>query len=227
MTEMAETSSASTAGLSREQEEAAFYHEAALNTTWTGTRLLIGVVASGLGAFVFAFFYLRSLNSHGLWYPSGAHATKPTVGVGTAIMVLIVVSALLATAGLQQIKSGKRSTWLTAAFVALALGVAAGAVQIWQLTALSFQPGGSGFASVFVAASAVLAALVLSTMIWLEVLVTRGRQIPEISFVEQPPTFVEAAAVQRFQASLSAFTLFWNFIAVAAFVLWVLFYLVH
>jgi len=64
-------------------------------------------------------------------------------------------------------------------------------------------------------------------MIWLEVLVTRGRQIPEISFVEQPPTFVEAAAVQRFQASLSAFTLFWNFIAVAAFVLWVLFYLVH
>jgi len=224
---MAEMSSASTAGLSREQEEAAFYHEAALNTTWTGTRLMIGVVASGLGAFVFAFFYLRSLNSHGLWYPGGAHATKPSLGVGTAIMVLIVLSALLATAGLQQIKSGKRSTWLTAAIVALVLGVAAGAVQIWQLTSLSFQPGGSGFASVFVAASAVFAALVLSTMIWLEILVTRARQLPEISFVEQPPTFVEAAAVQRFQASLSGFTLFWNFIAVAAFVLWVLFYLVH
>lgn len=224
---MAETSSASMAGMSREQEEALFYHEAALNTTWTGTRLMIGVVASGLGAFVFAFFYLRSLNSHGLWYPGGAHATKPGLGFGTAIMVLIVVGALLATAGLQQIKSGKRGTWLTAATMALVLGVAAGAVQIWQLTSLSFQPGGSGFASVFVAASAVLAALVLSTMIWLEMLVMRARQIPEISFVEQPPTFVEAAAVQRLQASLSAFTLFWNFVAVAALVLWVLFYLVH
>jgi len=54
-----------------------------------------------------------------------------------------------------------------------------------------------------------------------------ARWIPEISFVEQPPTFVEAAEVQRFQASLSAFTLFWNFVAVAAVVLWVLFYLVH
>lgn len=224
---MAETSSASTAGLSPEQEEAAFYHEAALNTAWTGTRLTIGIVTSGLGAFVFAFFYLRSLNSHGLWYPSGAIATKPSVGVGTTIMVLIVVSALLATAGLQQIKAGKRSTWLMAATAALVLGVAAGAVQIWQLTSLSFQPGASGFASVFVGASPVLAALVLGTMVWLEILVVRARQIPEISFVEQPPTFVEAAAVQRFQASLSAFTLFWNFMAVAAFVLWVLFYLVH
>jgi heme/copper-type cytochrome/quinol oxidase subunit 3 len=224
---MAEMSSAGPVGLSREQEEAAFYHEAALNTAWTGVRLLIGVLASGLGAFVFAFFYLRSLNSHGLWYPSGAEATKPSVGVGTTIMVLIVVSAVVATAGLQQIKAGKRGAWLMAATVAFVLGVAAAAVQIWQLTSLSFQPGASGFASVFVGASPVLALLVLGTMIWLETLVMRARQIPEISFVEQPPTFTEAAVVQRCQASLSAFTLFWNFLAVAAIVLWVLFYLVH
>ena len=224
---MADITSAGPVGLSQEQEEAAFYHEAALNTTWTGVRLLIGVVASGLGAFVFAFFYLRSLNSHGLWYPSGSLATKPSVGVGTAIMAMIVVSALVQAAGLQQLKAGKRGTWLMAAAVALVLGVAAAAVQIWQLTSLPFQPGASGFASVFVGASPVLALLVLSTMIWLQTLVMRARQIPEISFVEQPPTFTDAANVQRFQASLSAFTLFWNFMAVAAIVLWVLFYLVH
>src|SRR5215467_7372872 len=207
---MAEISSAGgsvPAGLSREQEEAAFYHEAALNTAWTGVRLLIGVLTSGLGAFVFAFFYLRSLNSHGVWYPSGSIATKPSVGVGTTIMVLIVVSALVQTAGLQQIKAGKRGPW--------------------QLASLSFRPGASGFASVFVGASPVLALLVLGSMIWLEILVMRARQIPEMSFVEQPPTFTDAAIVQRFQASLSAFTLLWNFMAVAAFVLWVLFYLVH
>jgi len=227
---MAEISSAGgsvPAGLSREQEEAAFYHEAALNTAWTGVRLLIGVLTSGLGAFVFAFFYLRSLNSHGVWYPSGSIATKPSVGVGTTIMVLIVVSALVQTAGLQQIKAGKRGTWQLAALIALVLGVVAAAVQIWQLASLSFRPGASGFASVFVGASPVLALLVLGSMIWLEILVMRARQIPEMSFVEQPPTFTDAAIVQRFQASLSAFTLLWNFMAVAAFVLWVLFYLVH
>jgi len=227
MAEMSSAGSSLPGGLSREQEEAAFYHEAALNTSWTGVRLLIGVLTSGLGAFVFAFFYLRSLNSHGLWYPSGSIATKPSVGVGTTIMVLIVVSALVQSAGLQQLKAGKRGVWLMAATVTLALGVVAAAVQIWQLTSLSFQPGASGFASVFVGASPVLAVLVLGVMIWLEILVMRARQIPEISFVEQPPTFTEAAHVQRFQASLSAFTLLWNFMAVAAVVLWVLFYLVH
>src|SRR5215831_8815867 len=227
MAEMSAAGGSVGASLSREQEEAAFYHEAALNTSWTGVRLLVGVLTSGLGAFIFAFFYLRSLNSHGVWYPSGSLATHPSVGVGTTIMVLIVVSALAQTAGLQQIKAGKRGTWQLAAMIALVLGVVAAAVQIWQLASLSFRPGSSGFASVFVGASPVFAVLVLGTMIWLEILVMRARQIPEMSFVEQPPTFTDAAIVQRFQASLSAFTLLWNFMAVAAVVFWVLFYLVH
>jgi hypothetical protein len=55
----------------------------------------------------------------------------------------------------------------------------------------------------------------------------RCRPLPEISFVEQPPTFAEAFAVQRFQASLSAFTVTWNYLAVVAIVMWLLFYLVH
>lgn len=222
---MAEMTSASPADLSREQEEEAFYHEAALNAAWTGSRLMIGIVTAGLGAFVFAFFYLRSLNSHGLWYPSGFPGPKQWEGA--TIMGLVVVSAIIQSLGLQQIKAGKKGGWFTAATIALVLGVVAGVMQIWQLTALPFQPGASGFASVFVGAQPALIALILGTMIWLETLVMRSRLIPEISFVEQPPTFKEAAEVQRFQASLSGFTLFWNFIALASVVMWVLFYLVH
>ena len=55
----------------------------------------------------------------------------------------------------------------------------------------------------------------------------KARAIPEISFVEQPPTYAEAFAVQRFQASLSAFTLTWNYLAVVAIIAWILFYLIH
>ena len=222
---MAEMTSAGPVGLSPEQEEEAFYHEAALNAAWTGSRLMVGVVASGLGAFVFAFFYLRSLNSHNLWYPSGF--SGPKAWQGALIMGLIVVSAGIQSAGVQMIKGGNKSSWSSLSMVALVLGAVAAAVQIWQLTALPFQPGDNGFASVFVGASPVFALLVLGTMVWLEILIARSRQIPEISFVEQPPTFTEAAEVQRFQASLSAFTLFWNFMAIAAIVLWVLFYIVH
>ncbi|HEX6932312.1 MAG TPA: hypothetical protein VF162_09230 [Streptosporangiaceae bacterium] len=222
---MAETSPGAAAGLSRAQEEAAFYHEAALNTAWTGVRLAIGVVTSGVGGFVFAFFYLRSVNNYGLWYPKGFDG--PSAGLGTTIMALVVVSAALQWFGVNQLKAGRKQPWFTAALVALVLGVAAFAIQIAQLMSLSFQPGANAFASVFVGACVVFAVLLLGSLVWLEITVMNSRHIPAISFVEQPPTFAEAAAVQRFQASLSAFTLFWNYMAIVAVVLWVLFYLVH
>jgi hypothetical protein len=61
-------------------------------------------------------------------------------------------------------------------------------------------------------------------MVWLEILFMRARSIPAISFVEQPPTYSEAFNVQRFQASLSSFTVVWNYLAVVALIFWVLFY---
>ena len=61
-------------------------------------------------------------------------------------------------------------------------------------------------------------------MIWLETLVVRSRNIPAISFVEQPPTYVEAYEVQRFESALSAFTVVWNYLAIVTFIFWLLFY---
>jgi hypothetical protein len=105
------------------------------------------------------------------------------------------------------------------------LGLAAIGLQVWELLNLHFFPGSSGFSSVFVGATPVFVIVVLAAMIWLETLIMRVRVIPAISFVEQPPTYAEAFAVQRFQASLSAFTVLWNYLAVVAIVFWVLFYL--
>ncbi len=222
---MAQASAQPPAGLTRAAEEAGFYHEAALNASWTGSRIAIGGMSFGFGAFVFAFFYLRSLNSHGLWYPVGFKA--PQLLAGTLVMAFIVVSAAVQTVVLQRIKAGRKSPWQAGAVVALVLGLAAIGVQIWQLLNLPFFPGASGFASVFVGFWPVYIVVALSVMIWLEILIMRSRPIPEISFVEQPPTYVEAFAVQRFQAALSAFTLVWNYLAVIAIIAWVLFYLVH
>jgi len=108
---------------------------------------------------------------------------------------------------------------------ALALGLAAIGLQVWQLMNLPFQPGSAGFASVFVGVTPIFLIVALAAMIWLETLIMRVRVIPPISFVEQPPTYAEAFAVQRFQSALSAFTLLWNYLAVVAVVFWVLFYL--
>jgi hypothetical protein len=222
---MTQTSAQPPAGLTRAAEEAGFYHEAALNASWTGARLAIGGLSFGFGAFAFAFFYLRSINSHGLWYPAGFKA--PQLAAGTLVMAFVVVSAAVQTAVLRRIKAGHKSPWQAGALVALVLGLAAIGVQIWQLLNLPFFPGAAGFASVFVGFWPVYIVVVLAAMIWLEILIMRSRPILEISFVEQPPTYVEAFAVQRFQASLSAFTIVWNYLALVAIIAWVLFYLVH
>jgi heme/copper-type cytochrome/quinol oxidase subunit 3 len=222
---MAETAQQPPAGLTREAEEAGFYHEAALNSAWTGARLALGGLAMGFGTFVFGFFYLRSLNSHGMWYPSGFKG--PQAWVGIVVMALIVVSAVVQALALQRIKAGHKGAWQGGALLALVLGLAAIAIQIWQLTDLPFWPGSSGFASCFVGFYPVFMVVVFGAMVWLETLIMRVRSIPELAFVEQPPTYAEAFAVQRFQASLSGFTVVWNFLAVVAIIAWVLFYLVH
>jgi hypothetical protein len=221
---MAETMAQPPAAMSPDEEEAVFYHESALNASWTGVRLAVGGMSFGFGAFVFAFFYLKSLNSHHLWYTAGTH---PQSSFGVTVMVLIVVSAAVQTLALQRIKAGTKSVWVAGAVVALVLGLVAISIQIWQLAALPFWPGASGFASVFVAFYPVFVTVAFCMLVWLEILIVQCRAIPEISFVEQPPTYAEAFAVQRFQASLSSFTVTWNYIAVVAFVFWVLFYLVH
>jgi hypothetical protein len=224
---MAQTSAQPPAGLEQAAEEAGFYHEAALNAAWTGTRLALGALSFGFGAFAFAFFYLRSLNSHGLWYPASLHKDPPQLWAGTVVMALVVLSALVQTAGLQRIKAGHKGAWRSGALAALVLGLAAIGVQLWQLTDLPFFPGAAGFASVFVGFWPAYVFVVFAVMIWLETLIMRCRPIPEISFVEQPPTYAEAFAVQRFQAALSSFTIVWNYLALVAIIAWVLFYLVH
>jgi heme/copper-type cytochrome/quinol oxidase subunit 3 len=219
---MAETTAPS--AMSPAEEEAVFYHEAALNASWTGVRLALGGMSFLFGSFVFAFFYLKSLNSHHLWYTAGSH---PKAWYGVLIMALVVVSALVQTAALQLIKAGNKAAWQRGAVVALVLGLAAVVFSILQLLSLPFWPGASGFASVFVGYWPVYLTIALCAMVWLETLIMRARSIPQISFVEQPPTYAEAFAVQRFQASLSAFTLAWNYLAVMAIIAWILLYLVH
>jgi heme/copper-type cytochrome/quinol oxidase subunit 3 len=221
---MTQTAGTPTEGREPTAEEVGFYHESALNAMWTGTRLAIGGLCFLFGAFVFAYFYLRSLNSAGRWQGSGFH--PPSMLWGTVIMFLVLVSAGVHYAGLQQIKAGNKRLWQIAGVAALFMGLAAVGLQIAELLDLPFWPGSSGFSSVFVGFYPVFLTILLAVMVWLETLLARSRFIPTIFLVETPPTYEDAYAVQRFQASLSSFTVVWNYLAVIALLFWVLFYVI-
>jgi heme/copper-type cytochrome/quinol oxidase subunit 3 len=205
-------------------EEQLFYHEASLNAAWTGARLAIGALAFLFGAFVFAYFYLRSLNPHGMWKPAGF--IPPHLWAGTLIMGLIVVSAAVSAIALRRLKGGAKTAWQLGATAALVLGLAAIGVQIWELLSLPFFPGASGFASVFVGFCPVYVAVALAAMIWLETLVMGSLRLPAAWFAHPPHVTGDVVNLQRFQASLSSFTAVWNFLAAMAILAWILFYLV-
>ena len=200
---MTDAVAASSTEIAAQAEDEGFYHESALNAAWTGSRLAIGGLTFLFGCFAFAYFYLRSLKSSGRWQGSGF--VHPSLWMGTTIMLLAVISAGVHYFGLERIKTGRQATWQIDALVAMALGLAAIAMQIYQLADLPFPPGSSGYSSVFAGFYPVFLTVQLAGLLWLEILLARSRFIPAMSFIEQPPTIAETYMVQRFQASLSAF----------------------
>jgi heme/copper-type cytochrome/quinol oxidase subunit 3 len=127
-------------------------------------RLLAGASTFFFLAFVFAYFYLRSLNVDHMWRP--AHV-KPSAGLGVAFVVCIVLSALLAVLAGRGMKT-RTPGWIRPAWGALVLGLAAIALQCVEFTVQKFGPTDGAFASVFCTWTVFYLIAVLGTMYWLE-----------------------------------------------------------
>jgi heme/copper-type cytochrome/quinol oxidase subunit 3 len=183
-------------------------------------------------AFVFAYFYLRSLNNAGMFHPK--HVDAP-VGWGTAVMVLTVASAVLARLGLADQRAGRRSEWRLKGTLALLAGVAAIVVQIAEWTALDFGPASGGFASVFYGWTGFMVLYALGAMFWLETLVAtafryRNQATPavppgEASGDSGRPGSDIANPLTVIRPGLEAFSFFWTFLAGVAVLAWVVLYL--
>src|ERR1700693_3499946 len=118
---MTDATAHSATEIAAQAEDEDFYHESALNAAWTGSRLAIGGLTFLFGAFAFAFFYLRALNSSGRWQGPGFQS--PPLLTGTVITFLVLVSAGIHYAALQQIKVGRKQMWQIGGLIALALGL--------------------------------------------------------------------------------------------------------
>jgi heme/copper-type cytochrome/quinol oxidase subunit 3 len=131
----------------------------------SASYLLAGATAFFFVAFLFAYFYLRSLNNGGMWKPKGIDAS---VGWGTAIVACYVASALLVRVGLNHHRALRRDRWRLEGLAALLVGVAGLVVQVIAWTHEGFGPADGGFASVYFGWTAFLFLFVLGTMLWLE-----------------------------------------------------------
>jgi heme/copper-type cytochrome/quinol oxidase subunit 3 len=204
------------------------------NLTAAG-QLMASATAFFFLTFLFAYFYLRSLDNHGMWRPKHVDAS---VTWGTIVMACIVASALLVRLGKQDQDAGRRAQWRLKGLIALILGVAALVLQVVCWTQQSFGPADGGFASVYFGWTAFLFLFVLMTMFWLETtLATSYRYRNErTGHAVVPPGHASGDPgrmgsdirnpVVLNRAELSALSVFWVFLAGIAVLTWVILYLV-
>ncbi len=141
------------------------------------SRLLAGASVFFFLAFLFAYFYLRSLNVAHMWKP--AHV-KPDQALGAAFIACVLLSAILTVVAGRGLKRRSRG-WVGPATAALVLGLAAVALQCIEYTVQKFGPTDGAYASVFVAWTGFYLIAVLFTMYWLETQVAtelRARRSP-------------------------------------------------
>jgi heme/copper-type cytochrome/quinol oxidase subunit 3 len=163
--------------------------------TWVTARLLCGATTFFFATFVFAYFYLRSLDANKDW--KIGHVS-PAPALGVAIAVLLVLSALLMR---QATRPAPQALRLAAAALVLALVTVV--LQVIEWTTLGFGPASGGYASVYVGWTALYAVSTLICGYWLETQVAtvwRARR-------EGPGP----AGPRMVQVNLEACSFFWSF----------------
>jgi heme/copper-type cytochrome/quinol oxidase subunit 3 len=198
-------------------------------------HLLASSTAFFFLAFVFAYFYLRSLNNAGLWRPKHVDTS---VAWGTIVMALIVASAVLVQLGLRDHRANNRPAWRRKGAGALGLGIAALVLQVVAWTQMDFGPADGGFASVYFGWTAFLFLFVLGTLFWLETVLATS--IRYRGWTEGTRTVAPGEAsgdpertaddirdpVSLVRAELAALSFYWSFLAGIAVLTWIVLYLV-
>ena len=173
---------------------------------WLGVRVMAGVTIMFFLAFVFAYFYLRSLNNGGHWRGSNV---DPHQAYGAVIVGLFVLSAALFAYADRAARSA--GSWLPAAGVALVLGLAACVVQGFEYANLGFSPLQGGYASVFLGWTLLFTVFVLVALYWLEIVFATGLR--------------HRATEAYVPKGLAAASFYWTLLVVLGVIAWVILYL--
>lgn len=187
-----------------------------------GVRLLNAVAFFYFLGFLFAYIYLKMLDSNGLWRTKHDH---PSIVFGTAIAITAVAALAVNVAG-RRSEPGA-AAWRPAAPATLVLTLASAVLTVVELVHPGFANGGSGFASVFVGWMWSYVVLLLGVCYWTVTLITGERSAtvatpanPTAGPAPTPATAADATAATGLRTFLV-------FVALLAIVQYVLLYLVR
>lgn len=202
-------------------EEVAYEIRAAEGALWSGGRLVMAIFAMAFAALAFAYFYLRSANSDGLWRPHGV--TAPPAD-GAAIVAFTIAAAVASMYGIGRLRRGAMLDWEVAGWVALACGVVAMGLQVWEFTDLGFFPGSSGYASCFIGWSVLNIGVLFAGSYWSETQLVRHLRLRRAR-VEEGGDGAASLMPRITRINLVSSAHFWVFTAVVGVFFWIFFYL--
>jgi heme/copper-type cytochrome/quinol oxidase subunit 3 len=127
----------------------------------TGSHLLASATAFFFLGFLFAYFYLRSLNSGHMWRPPHV---GPSQALGALTMLALVGSAALVRWGLADERAGRADGWRLKGGGALVLGLASVVLQVAEWLTQGFGPASGGYASVYVGWTSLFTVFVLGAL---------------------------------------------------------------
>src|SRR6185437_16760960 len=82
--------------------------ELAARNLVTGAHLWASATVFFFAGFLFAYFYLRSLDNGGMWRPKHV---DPSLALGTLFTAAVVASSVLVSLGLRHQRASRRAEW--------------------------------------------------------------------------------------------------------------------
>ena len=184
---------------------------------WVGGRLLCGAISFFFASLVFAFFYLKALDTNHSWKIG---RVVPDGGFGIAIAALFFFSAVIYRLAARRPAGDS----MAAGMIAVAMGLAAVVLQFIEYIVLDFGASQGGYAAVFFGWTATYAIVALMGLYWIQVQVSslwRVRRAGEMRETEGP-----ASETDLLMTGIEASSFYWAFFVAIGVLAYILLYLV-
>lgn len=199
----------------------------------SAAHLFASATAMFFLAFFFAYFYLRTLNSNGLWHPKHV---EPSMTLGTLSTAAWVAGAIVLWLAVRDRRADGLSQWRTKGAIALAFGVAGVVLQIVEWLVAGFGPADGGYASIYFGWTAFLVLFGVGSLFWLETTLATSLRYRKLQSGAPPAGHASGDAhreahdiadpLSLVPPMLEAVGFYWTYFAVLVVIAWIVLYLV-
>ncbi|MGO9887520.1 MAG: hypothetical protein ACLP0L_06380 [Solirubrobacteraceae bacterium] len=184
---------------------------------WVGGRLLCGSITFFFVSFVFAYFYLRALDTNHAWTIGPVH---PSMGLGLAIVALYLVGAVIYRLAVRRTEVDE----VAAGIIAVLFTLVAVVLQFFEYTKLDFGAASGGYAAVFFGWTSTYAVVALMGIYWVELQVASLWRVRREGKTRETEVPTSEDALLR--AGIEASSFYWAYFVGLGVLAYIILYLV-